>query len=241
MYEFGFRCDTGRVRDINQDAFFVIPEKGVFLIADGVGGHNNGELASRTAMTDIAEYIKENPIPVELGAEELKNYFVSLVFAVNRHIYNIARESAPEGMATTLVILFISGGKAYVVNVGDSRLYLLRDENMIQVTEDHTYVNGLVKKGIIDEEQARTHPDRNMITRAVGAEHDVEPDLFLFDVYGGDIILMCTDGLYNELSDSEMHDMVLNSRDMRTACSELVDEANRRGGTDNITAVSVRI
>lgn len=241
MYEFGFRCDTGRVRDINQDAFFVIPEQGVFLIADGVGGHNSGEVASRTAVTDIAEYIRNNPIPKKRGADEIKQYFVSLVFAVNRHIYSIAQKSAPEGMATTLVILMLDGEKAYVINVGDSRLYLIRDDNIMQVTEDHTYVNGLLKKGIIDEEQARNHPDRNMITRAVGAEQNVEPDLFLFDVYSGDIILMCTDGLYNELSDDEMHKIITDSSDMRSACSTLVDEANERGGSDNITAVSVRI
>lgn len=241
MYEFGFRCDTGRVRDINQDAFFVIPEEDVFLIADGVGGHNSGEVASRTTMADIAEYIRKNPIPREEGPDAVKKYFVSLIFAVNSHVYNIAKESAPGGMATTLVILMLDGGKAYAINVGDSRLYLLRDENIMQVTEDHTYVNGLVKKGIIDREQAKNHPDRNMITRAIGAESEVEPDLFLFDVYPGDILLMCTDGLYNELSDSEMYKIITDSGDMRSACSRLVDEANSRGGADNITAVSVRI
>ena len=193
------------------------------------------------AVTDIAEYIRNNPIPKKRGADEIKQYFVSLVFAVNRHIYSIAQKSAPEGMATTLVILMLDGEKAYVINVGDSRLYLIRDDNIMQVTEDHTYVNGLLKKGIIDEEQARNHPDRNMITRAVGAEQNVEPDLFLFDVYSGDIILMCTDGLYNELSDDEMHKIITDSSDMRSACSKLVDEANERGGSDNITAVSVRI
>ena len=241
MFEFGFRSDTGRVRINNQDSFFVLPDKGVFLIADGVGGHSHGEIASRTVMSDIAERISDHPIPESAGAEEIKDYFVDLVFKVNRHVYELAGGREVRSMATTLIILYIRDGRAYVANVGDSRLYLIRDNRIMQVTEDHTYVNDLCKKGIIDQEQAREHPDRNLITRAIGAEKEVRPDLFMFDAYNGDILLLCTDGLYDMLSDEEIKEIVLKTGNMRDACSRLVDRANEQGGTDNITAVTVRI
>lgn len=241
MLEFGFRSDTGRVRDINQDAFFVMPDERIFLVADGVGGHNDGELASRTVMADIAEYVKEKPLPDDADDETVKNYFENVIRYVNTHIYDMARKNAPGGMATTLVALYLKDGKAYAANVGDSRIYQIRDGGITQITEDHTYVNSLVKEGIITKEQGKTHPDRNMITRAIGAEKDVRPDLFIFDIKEGDILLLCTDGLYNEVSDQELCEALSSAGDMRTACSALVDEANLRGGADNITAVSVRV
>lgn len=241
MLEFGFKCDTGKVRDINQDAFFVMPDDGVFLIADGVGGHNNGELASRTVMADIAEYIKKHPLDRNAGSSEIKDYFINIIFSVNDHIYSLSRDGAPDGMATTLVMLRLTDKRAYAANVGDSRLYLIRENEIMQVTEDHTYVNNLIKQGIIDKEQARNHPDRNMITRAVGAESEIKPDLYMFDIYKNDILLMCTDGLYNELDDGEILKILDSADDMRDACARLVAEANRRGGADNITAVSIRI
>lgn len=239
--EFGFKSDTGRIRDVNQDAFFVMPDEGIFLVADGVGGHNNGELASRTAMADIADYVKENPLTSSAEEETVREYYDSLLQSVNRHIYDMAKSSAPVGMATTLVVLYIDGGRAYAVNVGDSRLYLIRDGVIRQMTEDHTYVNNLIKEGIITKEQARTHPDKNMITRAIGAEVNVKPDLFSFEAKKEDIFLLCTDGLYNEVKDQELCEILTGAKDMRTACSLLVDQANNRGGADNITAVSVRI
>ena len=240
MLEFGFKSDTGRQREINQDAFFVMPETGIFLIADGVGGHNSGEIASRTAMTDMAAFIKENPIPEGGKDEELMEYFVSLISAVNSHVHEMARGTAPRGMATTLLMLYVSGDNAYVINVGDSRAYLIRDGDIVKITEDHTFVNDLVKKGIITEVQARSHPDRNMITRAIGADETVKPDFYMFQIYDGDIVLLCTDGLYNEVSDEEICRAALQSGNMREACSRLVDEANRNAGNDNITVVSVR-
>ena len=239
--EFGFKSDTGRVRDINQDAFFVMPDERIFLVADGVGGHNDGELASRTVMADIADYVKENPPAEDAGDEQIREYFMSLIQSVNAHIHEMARAGAPSGMATTLVVLYLNGEKAYVVNVGDSRLYLIRDKKIRQMTEDHTYVNNLIREGIITKEQARTHPDKNMITRAIGAEAKVKPDLFIFEVQQGDILLMCTDGLYNEVAEEKICKTLVKAKDMRAACATLIDQANRGGGADNITAVSVRL
>lgn len=244
MFEFGFKSDKGRTRNVNQDSFFVLPDKGIFLIADGVGGHNHGEIASRTAISDIAEYIKENPVSADADADFIKQYFVDAIFRVNEHIYKMASESSSGSsgnMATTLILMFISGGKAYAANVGDSRLYLVRDDGIRQITDDHTYVNDLFKKGVIDEEQARVHPDRNLITRAMGAEKTVKPDLYMFDVYDEDILLLCTDGLYDLVSEEEIKAVLVESVSMRSACGRLVDLANAHGGTDNITTVAVKI
>ena len=241
MLEFGFKSDTGKVRSINQDAFFVMPDEKIFLVADGVGGHNNGELASRTVMADIAGHVKENPRIAAADDPAAREYFESLIRSVNGHIYEMAKKSTPGGMATTLVALYLSGDKALAANVGDSRLYLIRNGEIRQITEDHTYVNDLMREGIITREQARNHPDRNMITRAMGAEADVRPDLFVFDVQEKDVLLLCTDGLYNEVPEEEICRVLSGAGDMRTACALLVNQANEHGGADNITAVSVRL
>ena len=240
MLEFGFRSDTGKKRENNQDAFFVMPEAGIFLVADGVGGHNSGEVASRTTMTDIAGFIRENPIPDSEGDDILIDYFLSLITEVNTHVREMAQDTAPRGMATTLLMLYIKADTAYVINIGDSRAYLIRDGEISQITEDHTFVHDLVKKGIITEVQAQTHPDRNMITRAIGAEKSVEPDFYMFKIYPQDIILMCTDGLYNEVSKEDICRMALGAQNMREACARLVDAANDNAGSDNITVVGVK-
>lgn len=241
MVKFGFKSDRGRVRDNNQDSYFVMPEEGIFLVADGVGGHTHGELASRTAMTDIAAFVRDNPIPKGADTELIKQYFCDLTKLVNEHIYTIADEQAPRGMATTLIILYIEGYTAHALNVGDSRVYLIRDGVMTQITEDHTFVNTLVKRGIISEEEAKTHPDRNMITKAIGADRTIEPDFYTFSIKEDDVILMCTDGLYNEVSCDDIIQMINAEDDMRKLCSDLVDRANSHGGGDNITVVSVKI
>ena len=241
MYKFGFKSDVGRVRDNNQDSYFVMPEESFFLVADGVGGNAGGELASRTAMTDIAAFVRENPIPEDAAPGLIKEYFCGLALMVNEHIYTLAEEKSINGMATTLVMLYISGDRAHVLNVGDSRVYHFRKGQMRQITEDHTFVNALVKKGIITRAEAKSHPDRNMITKAIGADTSVEPDFYSFAIEEDDVILMCTDGLYNELSVEKIHEMVMAEDDMRSLCSDLVDSANNHGGGDNITVVSVKI
>lgn len=241
MLEFGFKSDKGKVRAINQDSFFVMPEENLFLVADGVGGHSFGEMASRMAMTDIASFIKDNPILPDAEYDGIKDYFVKLTLMVNRHIHDAASGSEHRGMATTLIMLYVKNDYAYVVNVGDSRAYLIRDKEISRMTEDHTFVNDLVKKGIITENQAQNHPDRNMITRAIGADETVKPDFFSFELYAGDVILLCTDGLYNEVDEESMCETVLMKDNMRGVCAKLVDDANANGGSDNITVVGVKI
>jgi len=210
-------------------------------VADGVGGHNSGELASRMAMADIASFIKDNPIPEDMKEDGIKEYFTDLTLKVNRHVHDVASDQSSRGMATTLIILYINHDNAYVVNVGDSRAYLVRENSILRMTEDHTFVNDLVKKGIITENQAKEHPDRNMITRAIGADKTVQPDFFSFKIVEGDIIMLCTDGLYNEVSEESICMAAMSEENMRSVCAKLVDDANANGGNDNITVVGVKI
>jgi protein phosphatase len=144
-------------------------------------------------------------------------------------------------MATTVVISYMRGNKAYVVNVGDSRAYLIRDGVIRQVTDDHTWVREMVSRGMITEEEGRNHPDRNMITRAVGAEKDIKPDFFVFDVYPGDTLIMCTDGLYGEVDDQRIAELSEGASTMHKLSRQLVEEANANGGSDNISVVCIRI
>lgn len=241
MLEFGFKSDKGKIREINEDAFFVIPEDHLFLVADGVGGHVDGELASRMAMTEIAAKVREKPLSENAEDEEIRDYFMDLVSMANEHIYESAKEPSRKSMATTIILLYLCRGNAYVVNVGDSRAYLVRNGEMMQISEDHTFVNDLVRQGVITEAEALTHPDRNMITRALGAEHTVKPDFFRFHVEKEDVILLCTDGLYNEVDEYRICEMVCEEKNMRKLCSDLVQEAYDNGGHDNITVVTVSV
>lgn len=240
-FEFGFKSDKGRMRKINQDAFFAMPRERIFVVADGVGGHSAGEIASRTAVSELADAVRINPISLYDEDDLIREKFNSTISSVNKIIFNMAKEKAPKGMATTLVLIYIGEQSAYLMNVGDSRAYLIRDGSIMQMTEDHTYVNDLVKKGLITPEKALNHPDRNMITRAVGAEESVKPDFFKFDILKGDKILLCTDGLYNEVSSEMIRTTIDAADDMRSACDELVRTANMHGGSDNITALTIKL
>ncbi|WP_324823716.1 Stp1/IreP family PP2C-type Ser/Thr phosphatase [Sinanaerobacter sp. ZZT-01] len=242
MLRVGFKTDRGRQRSNNEDAFFIMPAQRVYIVADGVGGHNSGEIASRFVVQQIAEYVAKNHIPATNGEEELKQYLLKCLRQVNRQLYEMAKESQKNvGMATTLALVYMNDMKAYIVNVGDSRVYLIRDKLIRQITEDHTYVNQLLKSGAITKEEADCHPKRNMITRAIGAEYDLSPDFYQFKVYEGDLILMCTDGLYGELSEEKINAMAQGKRSMHRLANDYVKEANERGGKDNITVVCIMI
>jgi len=240
--EVGFKTDTGRLRQNNEDACFVIPKSKVYVLADGVGGNNSGEVASRRTVSGIAEYVENHPLDDVRTFRTVKTYFNNCVQQIN---YDILRDSRTveenQGMATTLVLTYFADGKMYVMNIGDSRTYLLRDGDLKQITEDHTYVNSLIKAGVITEEEAEGHENKNMITRAVGADYNVEADFFSIEVKEGDIILMCSDGLYGEVPDDEIIKVMSQGKGMSEICSELVDKANSNGGNDNITIICLKI
>lgn len=230
--------DVGRLRDVNQDYIF-ISEKPIgnlpnlFLVADGMGGHKAGDLASEYTVSQICEAVEKSmqTIPFQI----LKGAF----HYANQRLMEKARESyAYAGMGTTLVAATVIDHTAYVVNVGDSRLYQV-GRQIEQITQDHSLVEEMVRLGEISREEARNHPEKNIITRAIGITEQVEPDYFITELEDGDCLLLCSDGLSNMVTDSQILKIVNHRRDLRSGVQELVDTANRNGGVDNIAVVVV--
>ena len=240
--EVGFKTDRGRRRTNNEDACFVMKRDRVFIVADGVGGNNSGEIASRTCVNEIARYVETYPLTGQESADELRSYFEDCLRDVNFKVLEMSqRFEWNKGMATTVVIAYIQKDTLYIMNVGDSRGYILHDGELTQITEDHTYVNTLLKAGLITADEAEHHENKNMITRAVGADYTIEGDFFQVGIRPGDIILICTDGLYGEVDREELIRQLEKDSTMTEICSELVDAANRNGGNDNITMVVLKI
>lgn len=240
--EVGFKTDKGLRRSNNEDACFVMKNDRIFIVADGVGGNNSGEIASRTAVNEIAKFIEDKPIDKLKSTEKIKEYFDQCMIDVNFRVLELSQKfEENKGMATTVVIAYICKDKLYIVNVGDSRGYIFRDGELTQVTDDHTYVNTLLKAGLISEEEAETHENKNMITRAVGAEHTIDADFFVFPIKADDIILICTDGLYGEVCESDLVEELKKEKSMSDMCNELVELANQNGGNDNITMVVLKV
>ena len=244
--QFGFRTDTGRKREGNEDALLLLPAFGIFAVADGVGGLNSGEVASRKAMAGIEDFIEANPLSGADNLERkyrenwLRSYFQRCLQKINAEIMKEASsDPAMNRMATTLVLCYLDMDSIYVVNMGDSRAYMMRDGVLTQLTEDHTYVNKLVNDGTLTRNEARLHPQKNIITRALGSAKNTEPDFYRFDLHEGDRVLLCTDGLHGELTDDEIADVVKRKDDLNSICRMLVDAANRNGGHDNITVLCV--
>lgn len=240
--EVGFRTDKGKHRKNNEDACFVIPKDNVYILCDGVGGNNSGEVASRKTVSGIAEYVSDNSLEKVKTFRTVKTYFNNCLQKINYEILKESRSSVENhGMATTLVLTYFAGNRVYAMNVGDSRAYILRDGKLKQITEDHTYVNSLVKAGVITEEEAVDHENRNMITRAVGADYGVQPDFFTGIIKDGDILLMCSDGLYDEVPEEKIIELLQQDKSMSDIAADLVDAANKNGGADNITAIVLKV
>lgn len=226
--------DIGKKRSLNEDSFyFETQRKGfIMIVSDGMGGHNAGEVASAMAIKAISEFAKANDM---FGDPE-----VSLRKAVsfaNKKIYKAAcRKTALSGMGATLVIAVGNSKKVCVANVGDSRAYLISRENITQITKDHSYVYELVKSGLITAEEAKNHPRRNEILKALGIAPEVYPDIFVLDTQRTDKLLLCTDGLTSHVSDEEIFTIV-NRYNRKAATEVLVKLANSYGGSDNITVV----
>jgi protein phosphatase len=169
-----------------------------------------------------------------------KGYFFRCFRKINYDIRNIARENPDDsGMATTAVAAYFDAGELYITNIGDSRAYMIRAGEITQLTEDHSYVADLVSTGSLTKSEARKHPRRNMITRALGAGSEAEPDFYSFGTEPGDRLILCTDGLHGELTDDEIRETVKGEKDLNKACKKLVRKANDKGGFDNITVVCV--
>lgn len=242
MVQIGFKCNKGIVRENNEDACFVIPGQDVYIVADGVGGNNSGEVASRTAVSEIAEYVNNNDLSCCRSAEEIFEYLSETISGANDKIYRMGIENIENrGMATTLVMAYIRNMTSYIANIGDSRAYLFRDGILMKLTTDHTYVNELVQRGVITEDEAENHKQKNVITKALGAEMYADPDFYKIDIHKNDIIMLCSDGLYGEVSDEEITESLGKDLSMNDTCCELVDKALAAGGRDNITVVCLKI
>ncbi len=242
MISVGFKTDKGRQRGGNEDAIFVLPKEKMYIVADGVGGHNSGELASRLAVGYVAQYVALHPLTGQEGTSQLRKYFESCLMGANDLIYKKSQGSGVNaGMATTLVLAYLREGEAFVVNVGDSRAYLIRGSGIRQITEDHTCVQTLINAGALSPDQAVHHPDRNMITRALGGEPDIVPDFFRFDILPRDILLLCSDGLHGEVDAEDIFKLSKKAGTMHRLATDLVEEANSQGGKDNISVICIKI
>ncbi len=231
--------DIGRTRKLNQDFVYTsemplgnLPN--VFIVADGMGGHNAGDYASKvtveTIIREIEASFEKNPIKI----------FGKAIEVANEMIRKKAKEDAElEGMGTTVVVATCMGKYLQIANVGDSRLYIIRDKEIKQITKDHSLVEEMVRMGGIGREEARNHPDKNIITRAIGAGDNVEPDFFAEELTEGDVILMCSDGLTNMLEDEEIRMILSGARDIVEKAQDLVQAANANGGKDNISVILI--
>ncbi len=251
MFFYGI-TDVGKRRSANQDNFIVMRYSSDVLLAvvcDGMGGANGGNVASSVASTvfrdKVSEVEREHPAFFGMSGDDILSCLSSAATEANRAVHQLAMtDSSLAGMGTTLVGCIVSGEKAYVVNIGDSRLYLARDEEIKQISHDHSYVQYLVDMGKMSLEEAKNSKNKNLITRAVGTERTVESDLFTCDIKAGDMIVLCSDGLTNHVEPHEIGETVSGIRtgaDIQSACESLVASANSRGGLDNITAVVLSI
>ncbi len=229
--------DIGNVRKYNQDYSLECDEEigtldNLYVVCDGLGGRNAGEYASSTAAENFFDIVEgsdlENPLAI----------FKDAMNQVNDLIYNEGQQPEYQGMATTLVAATIRDDVLYVANVGDSRAYIIGEE-VTQVTWDHSYVGELMRRGKITKEEARFHNRNNVITRAIGAEPDVEPDYFQVELEDDEMVVLCTDGLYNMVSDRTIQAVVNARGSLRAKAEKLVDLANEAGGKDNIAAVLI--
>ena len=238
----GYITDRGRRRPTNEDAVKVLEHENFFMLADGVGGNRSGEVASQSALDAMEKFITHNPPQWLESRDEIFRYFRAAVNYVNHYIIKLS-EARPQytGMATTLAFAYIRDGELYVANVGDSRVYLINSGMIQQITEDHTYVNDLVKMGAITREEAQHHARKNVITRAIGANANNEPDCFSVPLERGDKILLCSDGLYDEVDDETIFAAVSRFDDMRICAEDLVAIANEHGGNDNISVICVEL
>ena len=243
--DFALKTHPGLVRPLNEDAIGADPSCGLFVLADGLGGYNAGEVASVMAISSVLERLTSaiEKFDAEDGAFTPDEAIYDTVTDINASIYNAALNStAFEGMATTLVIGWFLGGRLWVAHTGDSRLYRYRDSMLEQLTRDHSFSQELLDAGMVTEEEARSLPAKNLVTRALGAGADIEPEIHNVDVLAGDIILLCSDGLTEMVGSYEIEGLLsINEEDMHETARRLVDLANESGGRDNISVIVVRV
>ncbi|MDD4189200.1 MAG: Stp1/IreP family PP2C-type Ser/Thr phosphatase [Eubacteriales bacterium] len=233
--------NTGLVREINQDSFRIIERKGsdapVFLIlADGMGGHNAGELASSLAV----EYAAGKAEKAKITKKNSPGFITKTMNEANALIYEKAQEDiAHIGMGTTMIMAIVGKDEISIGNVGDSRVYLIRGEEIKKITTDHSLIEELVNSGAITKAEAENHPSKNIITKALGSCSEVLADIYNFKTETGDKVLLCTDGLTNMVRENEIYSIMKETENPEESCRKLIEKANEYGGEDNITAIAV--
>jgi len=231
------RTDVGRRRPGNEDCFAVAPELGLYLVADGMGGHSGGRLASQLAAQAAVTALRA----LEGATATLTDKLRYAVAAANREIFATAQKKTElAGMGTTLVALLAGGERIALAHVGDSRAYLVRSGRIRQLTDDHSLVAELVRRREISPRAAREHPHRHVLTRALGVRRQGEADLAERTPAPGDVFVLCSDGLTTHVGDDEITKVVCDETDLEAVCDRLIELANSRGGEDNITVVLVR-
>ncbi len=233
--------DKGKRRSENQDVFRIMSDenhnRGVFVVCDGMGGANAGQLASSIAIESFFTYLSKH-LKNNMTSRNIQKTLKEAVKFSNEAVYQKSIEKTEfNGMGTTLVGGVIQGSSLHIVNVGDSRAYMIDSDGIERITHDHSLVEELLSHGDITGEQAKNYPNKNLITRALGVEEHVVPDIFSLHVDPSKIILLCSDGLSNMLSEQEILFEILHSGDIDHACSRLITAANNHGGLDNITVV----
>ncbi len=231
--------DVGKRRELNEDYIYASDKAignlpNLFIVADGMGGHNAGDYASKHTVEKVVETIEELQ-----NEQDIEEIIQEAIYRANAYIYEKSkRDSSLSGMGTTLVVATLKDGVVTVANIGDSRMYVV-NHDIKQITKDHSLVEEMVTMGGIDREAARTHPDKNIITRAIGVKELVLADFFAVRLEKEDKLLLCTDGLTNMLKDDEIHHIIENNKDVETAARALIEAANENGGRDNIAVVLV--
>ena len=240
-WRWGAASDVGKVRDENEDSLVIEAELGLFLVSDGMGGHRGGSLASKIVAEDL-------PVMIETRLAKLRGHSVRAIRAMlkrtiaeqNRQLHmEGTSEAGYKGMGATVVLALLRDGRAYVANMGDSRMYLFRKGRLWQRSRDHSVVSGLLRRGEIDAEEAQNHDAQGQITHYVGMEEEARPYARTFMLKAGDRLLLCTDGLTDAISDDAIAGLLKKEAQPQTACEALVEAANAAGGHDNITTVVI--
>mgnify|MGYP004504338401 FL=1 len=236
------KSDVGKARDMNQDSYYIsdsLSEVKIYLLADGMGGYKGGEIASSLAIKCTKNYIENNFKETPKDRESLIQLVASSMEYANMVVYEKSKEDKElEGMGTTLEVCLIYNNKAYIGHVGDSRIYRIRKDFIRKLTQDHSYVQKLVKDGTITKEEAENHPKKNMLMKALGCNAFVEPDVLVRGFLRDDILLMCSDGLTNMVKQEDIFENAKGN--IEKAPIKLVDLANENGGLDNITVVVIK-
>jgi len=252
----GYASDVGQ-RDLDEDSLCVFtlsgiyesvanPTLGLFIVADGMGGHAGGEVASKLAMQIIAERLIQNVLLRRFTGEDqplveaVRDHLTEAIGDANEQVYRLAQERAND-MGCTLTMALVMDGKAYVANVGDSRTYVYGQEGLRQVTTDHSVVASLIAAGIAEPEELYTHPERHVVYRALGTKPTIEVDIWEEGLVPGDTLWLCCDGLWESIRDEGIQDVLLTQFDPQTACNEMVRLANQAGGEDNISVIMVKV